>query len=403
MTYQGYQAHADMMARTRQLTQAAMTAMSHPWLSTCPGVPELSASFAVLSSLEITHVRPDFGIHSVAVGAQDVSVQEEIAYAAPFANLLRFRKQGIENQPRVLIVAPMSGHFATLLRETARTMLADHEVYITDWHNARNVGLDAGRFGLDEYTQYLMTFLDVIGPGAHLVAVCQPCVSALAAVALMAEEQHAAQPRSLTLMAGPIDTRASPTKVNQLANQKPLAWFADNLISAVPARYAGAGRRVYPGFMQLAAFISMNPKRHRDAVKDLYASLLNGDTEKARTIRHFYREYLAVSDLSAEFYLETIDQIFQKHALARNALLWRGRRVDPSAIRHTALLTVEGQHDDICAVGQTMAAHALCTGLPAHMKLHHMQTGVGHFGVFSGRRWEQFVYPVVRKMTYARS
>jgi len=330
-------------------------------------------------------------------------VREEVIYSSPFATLLRFRKEGVENQPRVLIVAPMSGHFATLLRDTARTMLADHDVYITDWHNARDVPLAAGRFGLDEYAQHLMTFLEVIGPGVHVVAVCQPCVSALTAVAIMAEDENPAQPRSLTLMAGPIDTRVNPTKVNQLATGKPVEWFAANLISTVPQRHTGAMRRVYPGFVQLTAFMSMNPERHLAAFKGLYVSLVEGDVEKANVIQKFYREYLAVSDLDAEFYLETISFIFQEHRLATGKLQWSGRPVNPAAIRRTALLTIEGQHDDICAVGQTMAAHDLCRHIPPHMKLHHMQAGVGHYGVFSGRRWSQYVYPFVREMIHEHS
>lgn len=403
MKYQGYQAHADMMAQLRCFAQAALATISHPWLNSYPGIRELSAGYDVLSSLEVTHARPDFAIRTIRVGQRELEVHEEVSYASPFATLLHFTKEGMENQPRVLIVAPMSGHFATLLRDTARTMLADHDVYITDWHNARDVPLAAGRFGLDEYAQHLMTFLEVIGPGAHVVAVCQPCVSALTAIAIMAEDENPAQPRSVTLMAGPIDTRVNPTKVNQLATGKPVEWFAANLISMVPQRHPGAMRRVYPGFVQLTAFMSMNPERHLAAFKGLYASLVEGDVEKASVIQKFYREYLAVSDLDAEFYLETISFIFQEHLLAIGKLQWFGRPVNPAAIRRTALLTIEGQLDDICAVGQTMAAHDLCRHIPPHMKLHHMQAGVGHYGVFSGRRWSQHVYPFVREMIHEHS
>lgn len=401
MNYQAYEAHAGMMAQLRQVARTAATSVSFPWLKKYPGVRELTAGYTVLSSLEVTHARPDFEIRSINIGNHEVRVHEEVAYTASFATLLRFRKEGIDDQPRVLIVAPMSGHFATLLRETIRTMLADHEVYVTDWHNARDVPVEAGCFGLDEYAHHLITFLEVLGAGAHMVAVCQPCVSALTAVAIMAEDGHPAQPRSLTLMAGPIDARVNPTKVNQLATSKPIEWFEDNLISTVPQRHPGAQRRVYPGFVQLAAFMGMNPQRHMNAFKGLYASVIGDDLEKANTIRAFYKEYFAVSDLYAEFYLETIALVFQKYALATGKLQWRGRRVNPAAIKRTALLTIEGEHDDICAIGQTMAAHHLCKNIPPLMKLHHMQTGVGHYGVFSGRRWNQFVYPVVRKVTHA--
>jgi poly(3-hydroxybutyrate) depolymerase len=294
----------------------------------------------------------------------------------------------------------MSGHFATLLRETARTMLADHDVYITDWHNARDVPLADGRFGLDEYVRYLITFLEVMGPGAHMVAICQPCVPALVATVIMAEDGHPAQPRSLTLMAGPIDTRVNPTKVNELATSKSIEWFEQKLISTVPVRHPGAMRRVYPGFLQLAAFMSMNLERHVDSFKGLYNHLVEGDLAKANTTRAFYAEYFAVQDLTAEFYLETIRHIFQEYALPLGKLEWHGRIVNPAAIRHTALLTIEGEHDDICAIGQTMAAQDLCSRIPSYMKLHYMQTGVGHYGVFSGRRWRQEVYPIVRDVIH---
>ncbi|MFC3110491.1 polyhydroxyalkanoate depolymerase [Undibacterium arcticum] len=404
MKYQVYQAHSDMMAGMRMLTQGAVKALSHPWLIDHPGIRKLTAAYEVFSSTEVTHTRPDFCISSVSVvkngNACEVAVHEEAAHVAPFGTLLHFKKEGVTGQPRVLIVAPMSGHFATLLRETARTMLADHDVYITDWHNARDVPLAAGRFGLDEYAHYLITFLEIMGPGAHMVAICQPCVSALVATVIMAEDGHPAQPRSLTLMAGPIDTRVNPTKVNELAISKSIKWFEQKLISTVPLRHPGAMRRVYPGFLQLAAFMSMNLERHVDSFKGLYNHLVEGDLVKANTTRAFYAEYFAVQDLTAEFYLETIRHIFQEYALPLGKLEWYGRIVNPAAIRHTALLTIEGEHDDICAIGQTMAAQDLCSQIPSYMKLHYMQTGVGHYGVFSGRRWKQEVYPIVRDVIH---
>jgi polyhydroxyalkanoate depolymerase len=302
--------------------------------------------------------------------------------------------------PRVLIVAPMSGHFATLLRETVRTMLADHDVYITDWHNARDVSMADGRFGLDEYTEHIIDFLSVIGPGAHIVAICQPCVSALSAVALMSEDDHKATPASMILMAGPIDCRISPTGVNKLATEKPIEWFARNLIARVPLRYPGAMRRVYPGFLQLTAFLSMNMERHVNAFRGLYDDIINSQTERVAATRAFYEEYFAVADLPADFYLETVQHVFQEYALPQGKLKWRERTINPAAIRRTALLTVEGERDDICALGQTLAAHDLCPGLKPFMKTHYVQANVGHYGVFSGKRWNNSIYPIVRDVIH---
>jgi poly(3-hydroxybutyrate) depolymerase len=295
-------------------------------------------------------------------------------------------------------VAPLSGHFATLLRATVRTMLPEHDVFITDWHNARDVPLIAGRFGIDEYVQHLIDYLHTIGPGAHVLAVCQPCVAVLSATAIMAQAGHPAQPRSMTLMAGPIDCRVNPTKVNKLANKRDIGWFERTLTASVPIRYPGAFRRVYPGFVQLAAFMTMNIERHLKAHKELYEHLADGEIEKAAIAKAFYDEYFAVLDLTAEFYLETVRHIFQEYTLPLGKLKWRGTIVEPRAIRRTMLLTVEGERDDICAVGQTVAAHDLCSKLRPYLKRHHMQAGVGHYGVFSGKRWETQVYPIVKNM-----
>ena len=406
MQYQAYQAQADWMAQLRLLSDATRAAMIHPLLSHYPGAPKVAAACEVFSAARLTHSRPEFCITHVMAGegaaTREVKVTEEMVHVAPFGSLLHFKREGVQDQPRVLIVAPMSGHFATLLRETVRTMLADHDVYITDWHNARDVPVEAGRFGLDEYTEYVMNFLGIIGPGTHLMAICQPCVAALAATALMAEDKHPAAPASLILMAGPIDCRINPTKVNELATSKPYSWFEKNLISTVPGRYPGAHRRVYPGFLQLTAFMSMNLERHVESFKGMYKNLVEGEHEKAAFTRDFYEEYFAVLDLPAEFYLETIQHVFQEYALAQGMLTWRGRTINPAAIRRTALLTVEGERDDICSIGQTMAAQDLCSSIPLFMKQHHMQAGVGHYGVFSGRRWSQHIYPIVREMIYAR-
>jgi polyhydroxyalkanoate depolymerase len=333
-------------------------------------------------------------VHAGPAGAE-YQVREEAALTTPFATLLHFAKDGTPEQPRVLIVAPLSGHFATLLRGTVRTMLADYDVYLTDWHNARDVALREGPFDVDGYVGHVIRFLEHIGPGAHVVAVCQPAVAVLAAVAVMSEARSDATPLSMTLMAGPIDTRESPTAVNALAKSKPIEWFEETLIDRVPARYRGGGRRVYPGFLQLTAFLNMNLQRHVDAHFDLYKYLVDGDDAKADALRTFYDEYFAVLDLSAEFYLETVRTVFQEHALPLGRMTYRGRRVDPGAIERTALLTVEGEKDDICGLGQTSAAHELCTGLSPARKRHHLQPGAGHYGVFNGSRWNSQIYPVV--------
>jgi poly(3-hydroxybutyrate) depolymerase len=357
----------------------------------------------VLSRLRLTHTRPAYGIDSVKVGEREIAVAEHAVLTMPFGTLLHFQKQEptTEPQPKVLLVAPLSGHFATLLRETARTLLQDHDVYITDWHNARDVSLHHGPFGLDDYIDHMIRFTQTIGPGTHVIAVCQPCVAALAATAIMAEDDDPAQPRSLTLMAGPVDCRVNPTEVNKLAVSKPIDWFEKNLISHVPLPHKGYMRRVYPGFVQLSAFLSMNLDRHKQSFKDLYQHLVNGDLEKANVIRVFYDEYLAVNDLPAEFYLETVEKVFQTYDLPLGKLNYKDRIVNPAAIRRTALMTVEGERDDICAVGQTVAAQDLCSGVRPYKKTHHVQTGVGHYGVFSGRKWNQQIYPRVRDMIHA--
>ena len=398
MIYQAYQAHSDLMWPLRAVASNALPALQRA--RDVPGedmaLRKLAAACEVFVLATLTHARPPFRLDTITVGDREVLVREEVAARTPFATLLHFRKDMPDPGPRVLIVAPMSGHFATLLRDTARTMLADHDVYITDWHNARDVPISAGRFGLDEYTEHVMEFMGAIGPGAHLMAICQPCVAALAAAALMAEDDHPAAPLSLTLMAGPIDCRISPTEVNRLATDKPMTWFEKNLISTVPMRYPGAFRRVYPGFLQLMAFMSMNLDRHLDSFRGLFNDLVNDDLERANATRTFYEEYFAVCDLSAEFYLETVKLVFQDYALPRGLLKFRGRKIDLSAIRRTALLTVEGERDDICSLGQTLAAHDLCAGLRPYMKTHYVQAGAGHYGVFSGRRWSGSIYPVVR-------
>ncbi len=403
MLYAAYQALDDFTLPLRRAAQLSAQLWSplveRSWHGSLPR--RVAACWEVFGRGGLSHRRPPFDIDSVAVRGRSVAVREEAVRTTPFATLLRFRKEGAPKQPRVLLVAPLSGHFSTLLRATVATLLPDHNVYITDWHNARDVPLESGSFGLDDYIAHVIAFLEAMGPGAHVIAVCQPCVQVLAAAAVMAEDRNPAQPRSMTLMAGPIDTRINPTEVNRLASERPMSWFERNVITRVPPRFAGAGRAVYPGFLQLTAFMSMNAERHVSAHRKLRDHLAHGETEKAEAIESFYNEYCAVLDLPAEFYLETVRAVFQEHLLPRGLMEFRGRRVDPGAIRRTALLTVEGERDDICGIGQTLAAQALCRGIRPHLKRHHLQLGAGHYGVFSGRRWSGQIYPLVEAMIRA--
>ena len=403
MMYALYQAQSDMTEPFRAMARFAVDQLAY---FQGKGFDDaltrrLSATYEIMGRTALTHRRPDYGIATTRVGERDIAVHEEAVDTTPFCTLLHFRKAAAPAQSPVLLVAPLSGHFATLLRDTVRTMLPEHDVYITDWHNARDVSLSHGRFGLDEYIEHLMRFLGKLGPGAHLVAVCQPVVPALAAAALLAQDNSPVQPRSLTLMAGPIDTRVNPTEVDAFATSHPLPWFEQTLIGSVPLRFAGAFRRVYPGFLQLASFLGMNPERHIKSFHDLYQHIVQGETEEADTIRAFYEEYFAVMDLPAEFYLETVSKIFQDHELPLGKLTYRGAQIEPSAITRTALFTIEGERDDICSAGQTLAAHDLCTGIPAAMKRHHLQTGVGHYGVFAGRKWQTQIYPQLRDFIHA--
>jgi poly(3-hydroxybutyrate) depolymerase len=403
MLYQAYQAHADLMWPVRSLAGMAAASLGERLNGSArPSVlSNLNAAYELIARAGLTHARPAYGIDTVMVGNEEVPVTEEATHVTSFGTLLHFRKDIAQPQSRVLLVAPLSGHFSTLLRATVRTMLVEHDVYITDWHNAREVPPQAGSFGFDDYIDHLIRFLEVMGPGAHMVAVCQPCVAGLVAASVMAQANHPAQPRSLTLMAGPIDTRINPTKVNDLAKENHINWFERHLIARVPRRYGGAGRKVYPGFVQLAAFMSMNIDRHVKAHRELYENLTNGNEEKAAQTKAFYDEYFAVLDLTAEFYLETVRLVFQEHALPLGELTYQDQKVEPAALRRTTLFTVEGERDDICAVGQTLAAHDLCTSLRPYRKRHHMQAGVGHYGVFSGKSWQNQIYPQVRNVILA--
>ena len=399
MLYEAYQVQADAFAPFRVLAQASKEFLNHPWLAfrDHPVLRHAAAAAELVSRAGISSRRPDFGIAKTVVAGREVAVREEAALETPFCTLLRFRKDSDIELPRVLLVAPLSGHFATLLRGTVETLLQDHDVYITDWVNARNVPLRHGRFDLDDHIDLMISFMRFLGPELSVIAVCQPAVPVLAAAALLAQAGDSAQPRSLTLMGGPIDTRAAPTQVSRFAEAHSLQWLERNVVGTVPIRYAGAFRRVYPGFLQLAGFLSMNLDRHVNAHVELFKHLVEGNVESADTTRKFYDEYASVMDLPADFYLQTIDRVFHRQALARGALISRGTRVDPGAISRTAVFAIEGENDDICAVGQTTAVHELLTGLAPSKQRNHVQPGVGHYGVFNGRGWRTGIYPKLRE------
>ncbi|PZP46981.1 MAG: polyhydroxyalkanoate depolymerase [Azospirillum brasilense] len=409
MNYALYQSGTDLLAPWQGLAHglAPLLRPLHPLQPGAALLRRASAALEVLSELRVTHKRPAFNLAPVRMGNALAEIGEEEVFATPFGRLLHFRKDSHLPQPRVLVVAPMSGHFATLLRGTVQVLLQDHDVYITDWANARDVPLEAGRFDLDDCIGHIIRFLEEMGgeerAPTHVLAVCQPAVPVLAAVSVMAQTRNRHQPRSMTLMAGPIDTRLNPTEVNRLAQSKPIEWFERELIDTVPWRFAGHGRRVYPGVTQLSAFMSMNLHRHARAFATQYENVAAGALAASEAHRRFYKEYFAVMDLTAEFYLQTVRSAFQENELPRGTMHWRGKRVRPEAIRRTALLTVEGENDDICGIGQTMAALDLCSGIPVTMKRHHLQTGVGHYGVFNGRRWANEIYPVVREMIQTTS
>jgi poly(3-hydroxybutyrate) depolymerase len=355
----------------------------------------LFAASTVVAEAGLTHTRPEFATGEPLVDGDGAPVEPVVVDSTPFASLVHFRRSSDVALPKVLLAAPLSGHFATMLAPTVRTMLLDHDVYITDWHNARDVSIVHGRFGLDEYVDHLIRFLHAIGPGAHVVAVCQPCVPATMAVALLAQDDDPVQPRSLTLMSGPIDTRANPTRINRVGYRRPLSWYR-RCLTTVPRRYEGAGRLVYPGFLQIGGFMSLNLRRHLKSQLEIYRSLARGDEESTRKTRDFYAEYFAVLDIAGEFYLDTVERVFQKDLLARGEMTHRGRLVDASAVHRTALLTIEAERDDMCAPGQTAAAHDLFTGIEPHQHRSYVQPGVGHYGIFAGSRWSGEVYPVLK-------
>jgi poly(3-hydroxybutyrate) depolymerase len=398
MLYQAYQVQADAFAPFRVLAQASKDFLNQPWLAfrDHPMLRHASAAFELVSRAGISARRPEFGITKTTVAGREVAVHEVPALKTPFCTLLHFQKDCAVEQPRVLLVAPLSGHFATLLRGTVETLLQDHDVYVTDWLNARNVSLRHGRFDLDDHIELMMSFMRELAPELNVIAVCQPAVPVLAAAALLAQAGDAAQPQTLTLMGGPIDARIAPTQVSQFAEAHSLQWLERNVIGVVPMRYAGAFRRVYPGFMQLAGFLSMNLDRHVNAHVELFKHLVEGNVESADTTRKFYDEYASVMDLPADFYLQTIDRVFHRQALARGEFVSHGVTVDPGAISRTAVFAIEGENDDICAVGQTTAVHGLLTNLDRSKQRNHVQPGVGHYGVFNGRGWRNGIYPKLR-------
>jgi len=360
--------------------------------------PAISSAMEVFSHAAAPRGKPAFGIHSVQRGGKSYDVIEADVLHRPFGNLKRFTHAGLPNNaPRLLIVAPMSGHYATLLRGTVERMLENAEVYITDWADAKLVPLSEGSFDLDDYIDYIISFLEHIGPGANVMAVCQPSVPAFAATAIMNEDRHPCRPATLTMMGGPIDTREAPTEVNDMATTRPLAWFRQNLIQTVPVQYPGSGRRVYPGFLQLAGFMSMNLGNHMMSHYAMFKHLVVGDGESAEATKIFYDEYLAVCDMTAEFYLQTVNAVFKEFLLPRGLLTHRGRTVDTGAVTDTAILCIEGERDDISGVGQTRAALDITPNLPDARKQYHLAMGVGHYGIFNGSKWRSHIAPIAER------
>ncbi|MDQ1197129.1 polyhydroxyalkanoate depolymerase [Agrobacterium sp. SORGH_AS 787] len=398
MFYHLYEMNHAAMAPLRAGADLMRQACNNPLnpLSNTAFGRSLDAGFEVFERLTRRYGKPEFGISKTVIDGKITAVSEEVVWSKAFCRLIHFNRAPPENRPadpKILLVAPMSGHYATLLRGTVEALLPHADIYITDWIDARTVPLTEGRFDLDDYISYVIEMLHHLGGGAHVVAVCQPSVPVLAAVALMEADQDPLAPASMTLMGGPIDTRINPTGVNELAKAKPIDWFRDSVVMAVPWPQPGFGRSVYPGFLQLSGFMSMNLDRHMTAHKDFYLNLVKNDGDSAEKHREFYDEYLAVMDLTAEFYLQTVETVFIEHALSKGTMMHRGRVVDPAAIRNVALFTVEGENDDISGVGQTKAAHDLCLNLPAEKRRHYMQPDVGHYGVFNGSRFRNEIVP----------
>ncbi|MFN7725040.1 MAG: polyhydroxyalkanoate depolymerase [Rubrivivax sp.] len=405
MLYQLYETQRALMAPFSEFASASAKLYNHPLspFAHTPLAQRISAGLDLAHRLAKDYEKPEFGITGVGVGGVTVAVQEQVAVEKPFCRLLRFKRftddaqalTAMKVQPTVLVVAPLSGHHSTLLRDTVKSLLRDHKVYITDWTDARMVSLDHGPFHLDDYIAYVQEFIRHIGPEVHVMSVCQPTVPVLAAVSLMASNGETT-PRTMTMMGGPIDARKSPTAVNNLAMNKSHSWFENNVIYRVPPNFPGAGRAVYPGFLQHTGFVAMNPDRHLSSHYDYFRDLIRGDDDSAEAHRKFYDEYNAVLDMPAEYYLDTIKTVFQDFALVNGTWEVAGQLVQPADITGTALLTIEGELDDISGAGQTKAAHDLCTGIPKTRQFHYDVEGAGHYGIFSGRRWREMVYPEVK-------
>jgi len=407
MLYDAYEVQRSLLAGASRLAGLGAGWLNNPAnpLSYNSMSPLVAASLDVFAHASATRGKPEFGIREATVGRKTVAVREEVVLRKPFGQLKRFVREGVDDGPPLLIVAPMSGHYATLLRGTVERMLPRHDVYITDWRDAKLVPLSDGSFDLDDYIDYLIDFLEMIGEARgvrpHMLAVCQPSVPAFAATALMAKDKNRWRPGSLTMMGGPIDTRAAPTAVNTLATQRPHAWFQNNVIATVPIYYPGAGRKVYPGFLQLAGFMTMNLGSHLISHWEMFKHLVVGDEESADSTRDFYDEYRSVCDMTAEFYLQTVDVVFQRHLLPKGEFEHRGRRVEPGAIRDTALLAIEGERDDISGIGQTRAALDIATGVAETRKKYLLAKDVGHYGIFNGRKWRERIAPVVENFIRA--
>jgi len=404
MLYQLYDLYHASLTPARVAAELMRTALQNPMtpLAYTPMGRSLAAGAEMFERATRRFGKPEFGLHTTYIDGKRVEVQERVIAEKPFCNLLHFKRKTKRNDPKVLIVAPISGHFATLLRGTVEALLPHHDVYITDWVDARQVPLSEGRFNLDDYVDYAIDFIRALGPDVHLIAVCQPAVPVFVAACLMEKWNDPKRPYSITLMGGPIDPRVSKTAVTELAEQRPLSWFENTVTTQVPFYYPGAFRKVYPGFIQLGGFMSMNLDRHLGSYLKFFQYLVKGDGESAESHRRFYNEYLAVMDLPAEFYLQTVEIVFQKHLLPKGQMKWKDPKtgqlhdVDPGAITRTALLTIEGELDDISARGQTTAAHGLCENLPQTRQFHHLQMAVGHYGIFNGRRWREQIMQRVR-------
>lgn len=397
MLYDTYEMHRTLLAGASAFANMGAQWMQNPinpWSYTHMA-PMVASGLDVFAHASAPRGKPAFGFTATTVDGRLVPVTEDIVLRKPFGQLKRFVREGVEGGPKLLIVAPMSGHYATLLRGTVERMLPGHDVYITDWRDAKMVPLADGRFDLDDYIDYLIEFLEHIGPGAHMLAVCQPSVPCFAAAAIMSANGHPCRPRTLTMMGGPIDTREAPTQVNTVATQRPHSWFEQNVIATVPFYYPGGGRKVYPGFLQLTGFMAMNLGNHLVSHWTMFKHLVAGDEESADATKAFYDEYRSVCDMSAEFYLQTIDVVFQDHALPKGEMYHRGVRIDPAAITDIGLLAIEGERDDISGIGQTRAALTIATALPDAEKKYHLAKDVGHYGIFNGRRWREQIAPVV--------